>query len=57
MATDLSVPAGSTRPAAGRKLPPLRLVGTRSGRIGVAVFVILVVAIPLNTTDTYWLGI
>lgn len=57
MATDLSVPAGSTRPEAGHTLPPLRLVGTRGGRVGVVVFVVLVVAIPLNTTDTYWLGI
>jgi branched-chain amino acid transport system permease protein len=57
MATDLSTPAGTTRPSAGRKLPPLRLVRTRGGRIGVALFVILVVAIPLNTTSTYWLGI
>ena len=57
MATDLSTPAGTTRPSPGRKLPPLRLVRTRSARIGVALFVVLVVAIPLNTTSTYWLGI
>jgi branched-chain amino acid transport system permease protein len=57
MATDLDMPAGTTRPAAGRALPPLRLVGTRGGRIGVAVFVVLVFAIPLNMTSTYWLGV
>jgi len=57
MATDLSVPAGSTRPPAGRTLPPLRLVRTRLGRIGIALFVVLVFAIPLNMTSTYWLGI
>src|SRR4051794_5435475 len=57
MATDVSVPAGSTRPAAGPAPSRLRLVGTRGGRIGVVLFVILVVAIPVNTTSTYWLGI
>ena len=57
MATDLSVPTGSTRPTTGRTLPPLRLVGTRGGRIGVVLFVVLVLAIPLNTSSTYWLGI
>jgi branched-chain amino acid transport system permease protein len=57
MAIDLSPAAGSTRPEAGRTLPPLRLVGTRAGRIGVVVFVVLVIAIPLNVGDTYWLGI
>ena len=45
------MPAGSTLPAAGRTLPPLRLVSTRGGRIGVAVFVVLVFAIPLNMTN------
>lgn len=62
MALDLSptpgsTPAGSTRAEAGRPLPPLRLVGSRAGRIGVVLFAVLVVAIPLNVGDTYWLGI
>jgi branched-chain amino acid transport system permease protein len=57
MATDISVPTGSTRPATERKRPPLRLVSSRSGRIGVVLFVVLVIAIPVNTTSTYWLGI
>jgi branched-chain amino acid transport system permease protein len=57
MASSLSTATDTIRPAPGRTLPPLRLVGTRGGRIGVAVFVILVVAIPVNTTSTYWLGI
>jgi branched-chain amino acid transport system permease protein len=57
MATDLSTPPGSTRPAAGRGTTRLRLVGSRGGRIGVVVFVVLIIAIPVNTTSTYWLGI
>ena len=57
MATDLSTPPGSTRPAAGRETTRLRLVGSRGGRIGVVVFVVLIIAIPVNTTSTYWLGI
>jgi branched-chain amino acid transport system permease protein len=57
MATSLDVPAGSTLAAPGRTVPPLRLVNTRLGRIGVALFVLLVFAIPLNMTSTYWLGV
>jgi branched-chain amino acid transport system permease protein len=57
MATGLSTPPGSTRPAAGRETTRLRLVGSRGGRIGVVVFVVLIIAIPVNTTSTYWLGI
>jgi branched-chain amino acid transport system permease protein len=57
MATDLDTSAGTILPAAGRELPPLRLMGTLGGRIGVALFVVLVFAIPLNMTSTYWLGI
>jgi len=57
MATDLSTPPGSTRPEAGRETTRLRLVGSRGGRIGVVVFVVLIIAIPVNTTSTYWLGI
>jgi branched-chain amino acid transport system permease protein len=57
MATRLSTATESVLPATGRTLPSLRLVGSRGGRIGVALFVVLVVAIPVNTTSTYWLGI
>jgi branched-chain amino acid transport system permease protein len=62
MATSVSTaagasPAGSTQPQEGRPLPPLKLVGTRGGRIGVALFAVLVLAVPLNVGDTYWLGI
>ncbi|WP_369138654.1 branched-chain amino acid ABC transporter permease [Modestobacter versicolor] len=57
MATDVSTPTGSTRAAPERKVPPLRLVGSRGGRLGILLFVVLVIAVPLNMTSTYWLGI
>lgn len=57
MATDVSTATGSTLPDTTRAMPPLKLVNTRAGRIGIAVFVILIIAIPLNSTSTYWLGI
>ena len=57
MATDVSTPTGSTLATPQRTVPPLRLVGSRAGRIGVLVFIVLVIAVPLNMTSTYWLGI
>jgi branched-chain amino acid transport system permease protein len=38
-------------------VPKLRLVNTRGGRIGVVLFIVLVVGLPLNFGDTYWLGV
>lgn len=37
--------------------PKLRLVNSRAGRIGVAAFIVFIVAFPLNFGDTYWLGV
>jgi len=52
-----SLPAGAEKLAGKDEVPKLRLVNSNVGRIGVAVFVILVVALPLNWGDTYWLGV
>ncbi|MEV5409646.1 branched-chain amino acid ABC transporter permease [Thermopolyspora sp. NPDC052614] len=56
MAVDISpdVAEGSARKVT---VPKLRLVNSRAGRIGVIVFVVFVVALPLNFGDTYWLGV
>lgn len=56
MAVDIS--PGVVEESKGKQaVPKLRLVNTRGGRIGVAAFVIFVVALPLNFGDTYWLGV
>jgi len=56
MAVDTS-PRVVEKLAGKDSVPKLRLVNSNAGRIGVAVFVILVVALPLNFGDTYWLGV
>lgn len=50
-----AAPVDPLAPALQERVPPL--VRTRAGRVGVVLFAVAVVAVPLNVGDTFWLGV